>query len=144
MTIRISATIAAVALSGTVCAAQGPALRFSPALPEGWREQAQVMLVLQDVTVPRNAAATLRVYALEQDGRHLLGSYGLPAESPDAPGSATHTRLPVPVTATLRKWKNAPASGEKIQILVEPVDAKGRPLKAYDWKARDIAFEVRK
>ena len=77
------------------------------------------------------------------DSRHLLGSYGLLAESSDARGSATHERLLVPVTSTLRKWKSAPAAGEKIQILVEPVDGKGRPLKAYDWKAREIAFEVR-
>jgi hypothetical protein len=143
MTTRTNLAIAAVALSGTVCTAQGPALRFSPGLPEGWRQQAQVMLVLQDVTVPRNAAATLRVYAVEPDSRHLLGSYGLLAESPDAQGSATHKRLLVPVTATLRKWKGAPAGGQKIQILVEPVDARGRPLRAYDWKAREISFEVR-
>ena len=143
MLTKIEATIAAVALGATVCAAQGPALRFSPALPDGWREHAQVMLVLHGVTVPRNAAATLRFYAVERDSRHLLGSYGLLAESPDARGSATHERLLVPVTSTLRKWKSAPDGGEKVQILVEPVDGKGRPLKVYDWKARDIAFEVR-
>lgn len=143
MTTRIKAAMAAVALSGAVCAAQGPALRFSPALPDGWRQQAQVILVLRDVTVPRNAAATLRVYAVGQAPRYLLGSYGLLAESPDAQGSTTHKRLLVPVTATLRKWTSAPAGGQKVEILVEPVDGKGRPLKTYDWKAREIAFEVR-
>ena len=143
MMTRTKATIAAMALSGTVCAAQGPALRFSPTLPEGWREHSQVMLVLKDVSVPRNTAATLRFYAMEQDRRHLLGSYGLLAESPEAQGTQTHERLLVPVTATLRKWTAAPAGGQTVLVLVEPVDAKGRPLKAYGWKASGIAFETR-
>jgi hypothetical protein len=139
----IKLTIAAVALGATVCAAQSPALRFSPTLPEGWRQHPQVMLVLKGVTVPRNTAATLRVYAMEQDRRHLLGSYGLPAESPEAQGTQTHERLLVPVTSALRKWTAAPAGGQAVQIVVEPVDAKNRPLKAYDWKAREVAFETR-
>jgi hypothetical protein len=133
-----------VALSATVCAAaQSPAVRFSPTLPEGWQRQSQVMLVLHDVTVPRNTPANLRVYAVSKDSRHLLGSYGLPAESPEATGTMTHERLLVPITSTLRKWKTAPAGGQSIEIVVEPVDGKGQPLRAYDWKARAITFEVR-
>jgi hypothetical protein len=139
---RIKATIVAVAMGGTIGAAQGPALRFSPTLPDGW-QQRQVMLVLKSVTVPRNTAATLRFYAMEQNSRHLLGSYGLPAESPEAQGTQTHQRLLVPVTRALRKWTAARASGQTIDILVEPVDGRGRPLKTYQWKAREIALEVR-
>jgi hypothetical protein len=143
MNARLKAILAVVALSGAVCAAQGPALRFSPTLPDGWRQQSQVMLVLKDVSVPRKTPATLRFYAVDQDKRHLLGSYGLPAESTEAQGAQTHQRLLVPVTSTLRKWTAAPAGGQKIDILVEPVDAKNRPLKTFDWKARELVFEVR-
>jgi len=144
MSIRLIGAIVAAALGATVCAtAQSSARHFSPALPEGWRLQSQVMLVLNDVTLPRNTPATLRVYAVEQDRRHLLGSYGLPAEAPDAQGTITHARLLVPVTGALRRWKNAPAGGQPIEIVVEPVDSKGRPLRDVEWKARQITFEVR-
>ena len=93
--------------------------------------------------MPRNTAVTLRFYAIDQDTRYLLGSYGLPAEASETEGTMTHERLLIPVTNTLRKWKAAPAGLQRIEILVEPVDGKGRPLKSFDWKAREIMFEVR-
>jgi hypothetical protein len=141
---RIGAAIAAVALSGSTIAAQGPALHFSPSLPGGW-QQRTVVLVMKDVTVPRSPAATLRVYALEQanrDARRLLGSYGLPADSPDAQGTRTLPRVPVSVTSALRRWKTAPAEGP-VDVVVEPVDAKGRVLTSYSWTAGSLTFETR-
>jgi hypothetical protein len=139
--------ILAVALSASVCAAgYAVSQQFTATLPDGWRSSTQVILILSHVEVPSHTAATLRVYALEggeRGERHLLGSYGLPAQSPDARGATKHERLPIAVTNGLRRWKNAPAAGENVAILVEPVDGKGRPLPTYEWKAREVLFEIR-
>jgi hypothetical protein len=138
--------ILAVAISTTAGVSDSaPAAQFSAAMPQGWRASSQITLVLHEVEVPSNTAAILRVYALEgkPSERHLLGSYGLPAISPDAKGTTQHARLPIAVTNGLKRWRNAPADGEKVAILVEPVDGKGRPLPAYDWKAREVTLEAR-
>jgi hypothetical protein len=140
---RLTLTVVAVALSATVCVvAQSPARRFQVRLPEGLGLSSQVLLIMKDVTVPRAIPATLRVYAVDKEARRLLGSYGLPAEAPDAQGTTTHPRLVVPILTGLRRAKIT-TGGQKLEILVEPVDGKGQPLRSYDWSAGEVTVEAR-
>jgi len=141
-----SLAIVGTLLTAMVCTVGTASIQqFTVALPDGWRSSSEVLLILKDVEVPRDTPAKLRVYATVDDRgeRHLLGSYGLVADAPDARGTRRLERLPIAITTGLRSWKNAPDGVTKIQIVVEPVDAKGNRLAKFDWKAREVTFELR-
>lgn len=137
------ALVGRVALGFLLATAGAAERHFTVTMPMDWRTAPQVLLVLKDVELPRNVPMKLRAYAVDRSSRRLLGTYGVVAEDPRAEGTVRRDQVRIVVTRSLQRWTDAPRAGEKIEIVVEPVDAKGRLLETVNWTARDAALQVR-
>jgi len=133
------------ALSLAVLMGPGPGAKevetFSVDLPANIAEAATVMLYLQDLRLPRNQPAVVRVWAVDENGSEaLLGSYGVLADSTEASGMRTVPNVPIEITRNLKDWVSKHRQEKKLTLRVRPMDGKGKPLAHIEWGVRGIAI----
>ena len=114
---------------------------FSVRLPDGWRTADRLMLVVADVSVPKNRTAVLEFHATAGSETAMLGSYGVVAESTTAAGTSTFEAMRVNVTRPLRRWLDA-HPGSTVCIRVTPVDGSQRPIADLGWTSRTIEIQA--
>jgi hypothetical protein len=116
---------------------------FSVDLPPNIAEAASVLLYLQDLRLPKNQPAVVRVWAVDEKNvsEALLGSYGVLADSAEASGMRTVPSVPIEITRNLKDWLSKHREAQKLTLRVRPVDGRGKSLGHIEWGVRGIAIE---
>ena len=110
-------------------------------MPDDRRTADRLMLVVADVSVPKNRTAVLEFHAAAGNETAMLGSYGVVAESTTAAGTSTFEAMRVNVTRPLRRWLDA-HPGSTVCIRVTPVDGSQRPIADLGWTSRTIEIQA--
>ena len=133
----------ALAVASTVAAAQPPASsqEFVVELPAGIAAARSVVLVLNDVRLPKSAAVVLRARLAESTPEVPLGSLGVMAESKSAEGMKTHAALRLDITKPLLRWWQDHPDASNVRIRVVPYAGKD-PLTSLDWSAASAALTL--
>jgi hypothetical protein len=124
-------------------APSGAVRRVQVPLPAGWRDAARLVLMLEGVATPRGQAFVVRVKAAARQGPdELLGSVGVLAREPGAPGMRPPATYRVDVTRGLRRWAES-HPGAKTVTLVLATRAAGEEPVAVDWRVERAAIVAR-
>jgi hypothetical protein len=116
---------------------------FKTPVPRDWRTAERLMLVLNDVAVPKNRPVVLQVHATDKErDEALLGSYGIPGESETSSGQWTFEALRINVTGPLRRWLQAGPSSETVALRVTLMDGTGRTLDEPHWTVRSVELQA--
>ena len=70
-----------------------------------------------------------------------LAGAGMPAIGKNS-ASRTLPSLRLDVTRVLRQYLSGAENTKSIDIYIEPVDARGRPLPTLDWSVEKVVFET--
>jgi hypothetical protein len=118
---------------------EGPR-RFEVDVPPNVESGATV-LVLRDVTVPRNAALVICAHAVAPDStRILLGSVALPGIAQDAKGMRELRELRIIATRGLRQWAALSRSARRLSVEIEAVAADSAATPSLKWSVRAVRF----
>jgi len=136
-TLAIIGLIAACA-AGRQSADSPPRQVFTVPVP-AQASTAQVVAVLGDVLVPRNAPVQLRLYAVINGTDSIrLGSTAIPAISRQAEGSQTLHELRVAVTDGMRSWVRTVGRSDSIRVSIRAFGDAGRELT--EWRVGSLSI----
>lgn len=138
-----AALLFALAVASDVAAAHPHASsqEFVVELPAGMVTARSVVLVLNEVRLPKNAAVVLRARLAEGAAERPLGSIGVMAESKDAEGMKTYAALRIDITKPLLRWRQDHPYAITVRIRVVPYAGKD-PLADLDWSAASAALTL--
>ncbi len=117
--------------------------RVRVSLPTTWMRATSVLLVLHALDLPRHRAVVVRVFAGDEREASLLGSTVRLAEGMDARGRWSRARVNVPIGPALARVLAKTPEQPEIDVLLVPVDGKGRYLDDLDWSVGGVAIELR-
>ena len=120
---------------------QANSKEFVLALPPEFAAAHSVVLVLNNVRLPKSAAVVLRARLAEGEAEIPLGSIGVLAESKDAQGTATHAALRIDITKTLLRWRQEHPYASAVRIRVVPYAGK-EALPDLEWSAASASLTL--
>jgi hypothetical protein len=116
--------------------------RFVVALPQQWQES-KLRVAVDGLQAPGNVPFKLRVFAMSEGEKEVsLGSVGVEAIAPDKIEPRTLKTLRLDVTRSLNRFLENKRDATKIELLLQPVDARNNPIKDLEWSVKDVRLEA--
>lgn len=131
--------------SCAVVHADGGPQRFTASLPENWQEATRLRLVIEGIRTPGDTPLKLRVTATaDEGGETLLGSVGVEAIGPTRSESRYIRSLRMDVTRSLRRYLQNKADASTVELQIQAVDARNKPIRNLKWSVDKVRIETQK
>ena len=115
--------------------------RFVVDLPPQWQES-RLRVVIEGVRAPGNVPFKLRVTTIDEDKKEVrLGSVGVEAIGPSKTAPRTLRSVRLDITRSLQRFLGS-SNPERIELGIQPVDARNNPIKGLEWSVKNVRFEV--
>ena len=120
---------------------------FDLALPDNWKQAANLVLVFKDLEVPEDRSVVFRLFPAGQSEaipakNDSLASVSVVAKSRHAKGLRRIDKLEVNLSSEFRRWAEKAKPGERVSVVVKPY-AGLREANDYPWQVRELKLEVR-
>lgn len=116
--------------------------RFVVTLPQQWQES-KLRVAVDGLQAPGNVPFKLRVSVMSEGEKEVwLGSVGVEAIGPDKTEPRTLRTLRIDVTRSLKRFLENKADATKVELLVQPVDARNNPIKDLEWSVKDVRLDA--
>jgi hypothetical protein len=116
--------------------------RFVVDLPPQWQES-RLRVVIEGVRAPGNVPFKLRVTAMGEDKKEVsLGSVGVEAIGPSKTAPRTLRPVRLDITRSLQRFLGSKSNPEKIELGIQPVDARNNPIRNLEWSVKSVRLEV--
>ena len=135
-----------LALLLLVCGAGAAAaneLTFAAPVPRACEAPSSLRLLLKDLEIPRNRAATIRAYAKPAQGEEsFIGLLAVMGDSATAGGNRKMSEARVTATPAFRRWLEAGSAAVPLSVILRPFAGK-TALKDLDWSVRAVEWACR-
>jgi hypothetical protein len=135
--------LAAMVCLWSALAKDSEPLKFVLPVPTNWPSATRIRLLLEGVTVPGNVPLKLRVTTIGPDGQEVfVGSTGIEALGRDESKPRPLPVLQLDVTRSLRRLLETRAGEKNIELRVQVVDGRNKPIPDLKWSCDKARLEI--